>query len=144
MTTPRSLRLASRISRVVACISGLGIASGCGGTRDLTPPASQAKPGALSAVLVTPNANDGAVLFNIAGGPIDSITAGAAKLAGDTKGGSGLLALGPVQNGAALALVWVPDVAKAGSYSASVVQAAARGTYALQALSGYRINVTPR
>jgi hypothetical protein len=98
----------------------------------------------LSAVLITPNANDGAVLFNIAGGPIDSITAGGARLAGDTKSGSGLLALGPVQNGAALALVWVPDVAKVGSYTGTVVQAAARGTYALQSLSGYKISVTAR
>jgi len=95
-------------------------------------------------VLVTPNANDGAVLFNIAGGPIDSITAGGPRLAGDTKSGNALLVMGSVQNGTQLALVWVPDVAKVSSYTASVVQAAARGTYALQSLSGYKISVTPR
>ena len=143
MTNSRSRRLAIRVSRVISCIAGVAIASGCGGTVELAPPPVP-KPGALSATLVTPNANDGAVLFNIAGGPIDSITAGGPRLAGDTKSGSALLAMGSVQNGAQLALVWVPDVAKVGSYTASVVQAAARGTYALQSLSGYKISVTPR
>ena len=143
MTNSLPLRLASRVSRVIACVSGLAIASGCGGTVELAPPPVP-KPGALSAVLVTPNANDGAVLFNIAGGPIDSITAGAVRLAGDTRSGTGLLVMGPMQNGAVLALVWVPDVANVGSYAASVVQAAARGTYALQSVSGYKISVTPR
>ena len=139
----QSLRLASRVPRVIACIAGLAIASACGGTVETTPPPVP-KPGALNAVLVTPNANDGAVLFNIAGGPIDSITTGTARLIGDTQSGSGLLVMGSVQNGSVLALVWVPDVAKVGTYAASVVQAAARGTYALQNVSGYKISITPR
>ncbi len=127
------------------CMSTLAVASGCGGSVDLTSTSAAApKPGALSAVLATPNANDGALLFNIAGGPVDSITAGSVRLAGDTKNGSGLLVMGAVQNGAVLAIVWVPDVAKVSSYTASVVQAAARGTYALQGLTGYKINFTPR
>jgi hypothetical protein len=143
MISSRSLPLASRVSRIVACVYGIAMASGCGGAVEVAPPYVP-KPGALSAVLVTPNANDGAVLFSIAGGPIDSITAGGARLAGDTKSGSGLLALGPVQNGAGLALVWVPDVGKMSSYTGTVVQAAARGTYALQSISGYKISVTAR
>ena len=83
MTSSQSLRLASHVSRNIACIAGPAIASACGGTIETTPPPVP-KPGALNAVLVTPNANDGAVLFNIAGGPIDSITTGTARLIGDT------------------------------------------------------------
>ncbi|HKG94518.1 MAG TPA: hypothetical protein VKA84_21570 [Gemmatimonadaceae bacterium] len=103
--------------------------------------------GALSLGLTTPNADDGAVLLAIDGGPVDSVTAvGAYRVYGGAAGAPagtplrvivrGTLAAGPV------ARVWVPDVSAVGAYRVTVEQAAARTTYGQRSVSGYAGTVT--
>ena len=111
---------------------------GCGGDGGVGPPV----PGPLNLRLTTPNGDDGAILFEIAGGQIDSIVRAGFRLVGSAPGTSprraiihGNLAAGTV------ARIWVPDVNSAESYSATIRDVAARGTYALRDLQGYRIEV---
>ena len=103
--------------------------------------------GALTVSLTTPNAGDGAVLLTVGGGQIDSVTAVRAAdeiyHTGPTQGvGSvrvlvrGAIAAGP------LVRVWVPDRGAVGSYYVLIEQAAAAGTYAQRAVSGYAATVT--
>ena len=95
--------------------------------------------GWLTAQLTTPNNNDGAVQFSLAGPRIDSI-----KLA--TEDGfethsatqADVIVTGTVTAGN-LARIYVPDLSRTTEYRASVSAAATRDNYALQPLDGYRV-----
>jgi hypothetical protein len=115
----------------------LGLA-GCGGG-DLSAPLS----GPLDLVLDTPAEDDGIVLLEIAGGAVDSVTA----LGYRTESSTGatrpvrVVVSGALADGR-LVRIWVPDRTRASDYSASVVEAAARRSYALRDVADYRITVT--
>ena len=99
------------------------------------PPASTG--GWLTLQLATPRTDDGAVQFNVSGPAIDSVKVvdydGFATI---NDGSADLLVTGAVCSGD-VARIFVPDLSLTSQYRASV-SAAARATYALQALDGYR------
>ena len=110
---------------------------GCGGS---TAPTA----GTLEVNLATPHADDGGLLLAIAGGPIDSIES-AGKQVYTSKGEAdslrviiaGQLTAGPI------ARIHIPDARQASSYSATVVQAAARAPYTLRNPASYSITLVP-
>jgi hypothetical protein len=98
--------------------------------------------GALSLSLTTPNADDGAVLLAVSGGPVDSITAaGGYKVYGGAAAAPAGAPLRVIVRGdlaaGTIARVWVPDVGAVGSYRVTIEQAAARATYQQRAVAGY-------
>ncbi len=115
----------------------LGACSSESATAPTTPPAGPTG-GWLTVQLTTPSTNDGAVQFSVSGPAIDSL-----KLVGydgfDTNSGSEVdfVATGSITSGD-VARIYVPDLSVMAGYHASVTAAAARDTYALQALDGYR------
>ncbi len=100
-------------------------------------------PGELRVILATPNTNDGAVLFTVSGGVIDSVVAAGYRTFASNGGGSSvhIVVTGNVTGGV-LARIQVPDLGRASSYHAAVEQVAARPpSYALQTTAGYAISV---
>jgi hypothetical protein len=141
----RDLSMPTRRNRplCVAALASLAILSGCGSDSG-TPTTPTPVAGALTATLATPNSNDGALLFTVSGGRVDSVTAGDARLVSTALGAAGAtsaLVMGTLANGSVVARVWVPDVSAASQYSVSIGQVAARKTYVLQSLTGYRITL---
>ena len=128
MTTARAM--------LVAALLGV---TACGGGSDLSAPLS----GPLDLVLQTPADNDGIVLVEVAGGTVDSVTALSYRTESSSVGTAPLriVVSGALHDGK-LVRIWVPDRTRASDYSATVVEAAARGTYALQDVGEYRIDVT--
>lgn len=108
------------------------------------PPPPPAQPRVLRLVLATPHADDGALLFTLAGGAVDSVTAPGAKLHLAPASATprrvllrGALAAGEV------ARVWLPPGADAARYQVTLEQVAARGSYAQRALPGYTLTLAP-
>ena len=139
-------RLASNHLPLVALCAALS--SACAGGGSPTDPDQSAPPvaksaGWLTVQLTTPSSNDGAVQLSVSGPGVDSIRVltpynGFATV--PTSGIGHLVATGTIVSGA-VARVWVRDVAKVSQVTASVSAAAARGTYALNSLTGYRATV---
>ena len=129
---------ARRFAPVLAALLVLAACSGGSST-----PMASTTAGPLDLVLSSPNADDGALLIEVSGAPVDSVTAasGYVVYAGAPGGAArriivqGTIAAGPV------ARIWVPDATASAAYHATVLQAAARGTYAQRALGGYGIAV---
>lgn len=140
-----------RRTRYTGSVVALGLLAlwSCGGgddgggvfEPDPPPPEPDPVPGFLNIRLTTPSADDGALMFSLAGGPMDSLQATGLRLFA-TGSGSTLSAVvvGDVAAGT-VARFWVPDVADSGQYSASLQQAAARSTYQQKALAGYSLTV---
>jgi hypothetical protein len=117
---------------------GLGLLPGCW-SEPVDP--SEAT---LNVSLVTPNSDDGAVLFTLSGGPVDSIEAvGYSVYSARIEANAirviitGTLAPGPV------ARIHIPDHRQISGYSAVVNQVAARTTYQQRDPSGYSLTVAP-
>jgi hypothetical protein len=123
--------------RPLALVALVGLAA-CGGS-DLSAPLS----GPLDLVLDTPAADDGIVLVELSGGAVDSVTALGYRTEASPDGRAPvrLVVSGALADGK-LARIWVPDRTRASDYSATVVEAAARGTYALRDVAEYRVSVT--
>jgi hypothetical protein len=133
-----------RFSRSItpASVAFALLATACGGgssvTGPTTPPPATATPGWLTVQLDTPRSDDGAVQLLVTGPGIDSVKAvGYDGYAEVVSGEANLLVTGSVGAGM-VAQVKVPDVARLAEYHASIVAAAARTTYVLQDLTGYR------
>jgi hypothetical protein len=115
----------------------LGACSSESATAPTTPPAGPTG-GWLTVQLTTPSTNDGAVQLSVIGPAIDSV-----KLVGydgfDTNSGTqvNFVATGSIVSGD-IARLYVPDLSKSGAYQATVTAAAARDTYTMQQLDGYR------
>lgn len=127
---------------VVALVAVLSLGTAC--SDDATGGAAPA--GTLTLRLTTPHADDGAVLFEVSGPPIDSATAVNASLRLFTRRASGSTVVGVVvgafTNGAVVTLR-VPDVGAAPGYAARVLEVADRENALRASLSGYAITVTP-
>lgn len=109
------------------------VAIGCSNSTDPTA-------GSLNMMFSTQQANEGAVLLVVSGGPVDSVeTVGysiySARLAGDTLK---IIVTGQLSSGP-LARVHIPDSRRASTYNARVAQVATRETYALKDLAGYAV-----
>jgi hypothetical protein len=118
---------------------------GCAGGNSLTgstnPPPSSPVPtgGWLTLQLTTPRSDDGAVQLYISGPGIDSVRVqGYDGYASQSSTAGYLLVTGAITSGT-IGQVYVPDLAHTTEYRATVTGAAARSTYALQDLTGYRV-----
>ncbi|HET7041190.1 MAG TPA: hypothetical protein VFI13_04195 [Gemmatimonadales bacterium] len=128
--TPRAL------PALLLAVAGCGSSDG-GGAHPV--------PGFLTLTLSTPNANDGAVLFKVSGGTIDSVVGGAMVQSGSyviNPTFTRVVTAGNIVDGI-IAKIHVPDVDKAASYSATVEQASIRtAPYTQQSLTNYTIAIT--
>ncbi len=115
----------------------LGACSSDQATGTVTPPPAPTG-GWLTLQLASPTGNDGAVQFAVSGPAIDSVRIvsydGFATIQDGT---ANLIVTGQVGNGD-VAQIYVSDLTLTSQYQATVAAAAVRGTYAIQALDGYR------
>ena len=94
--------------------------------------------GWLTVQFTTPRTDDGAVQLSIAGPAIDSVKILTYDgFESHTATQADLVATGTITSGD-LVRIHVPDLSKTTQYRASVSAAAARDSYALQDLAGYR------
>ena len=130
-----------RSLRILGLAALVAVTANCGGGGGETPTPI---PGYLTLTLSTPNSNDGAVLFKVQGGTVDSMVSGAMVQKGSyviNPTFTRAVVAGNIVDGI-IAKIHVPDVAKVANYSAVVEQAANRTSFAQQSLTGYSIAVT--
>jgi hypothetical protein len=98
---------------------------------------------ALNLSLSSPNADDGAVLLTISGGPVDSVEAVGYGVYMARPGAETvrLIVTGELASGT-IARIHVPDSRQMSSYSAKILQVAAR-TYAQRDLVSYTASLIP-
>jgi len=110
------------------------------------PTGGATRAGTVIVRLTTPHADDGAVLFEVSGQPIDGATAANASLRLFTRrtGASTLVGVvvGDVAGGAVVTLQ-VPDVGAAAGYAARVVEVADRQNTLRTSLTGYALTLAP-
>lgn len=126
--------------RIVGLLALVGVVAGCGGGGG----GSSAEPGFLTLTLNTPNADDGALLFKVVGGTVDSIVAGAMVQDGSyaaVTGGTRVVVAGNLVDGT-VAQIHVPDVNNVADYSVVIEQIAVRNTFAQRATGGYSVMVS--
>ena len=132
-------------SAVVVMAASLAMwgATACGDDDPTGPGNGGPTAGTLTVTLVTPNADDGAILFTVNGPDMTQIAAGDAALyfrhAQDGATVTGVVA-GDVAGGALLTFR-VPDIDAAGSYSAVIQQVADRDNELRGSLAGYSLSV---
>lgn len=136
----RHMKVSVRTLARVLAPAALCFAAACSSdaaTGATTPPPAQTG-GWLTLQLVTPNSDDGAAQFSVRGPAIDSVKLlGYDGFATIESGSANLVVTGLVGSGN-VAQVHVPDLSLASEYQASIDAAAARQTYVLQSLTGYR------
>lgn len=102
--------------------------------------------GTLILRLTTPHADDGAVLFELSGPPIDSVVAVSASLRLFMRRASDstivAAVVGDIADGAVVTLR-VPDVGAAAGYTARVLDVADRQNALRASLTGYALTVVP-
>ena len=157
----RTARTLARRSRFLLLPVAVGLAISCGGSggdRAPTEPSQQqpgqptqpsaptATPGTLTARLVTPNADDGAILIEISGpAPIADITAmlqGAIVHSRADGNQTRLAVFGPLVGGA-LVRFSVPDVNAAQQYAAQVTEVSDRANALRTIVNGYQVIIAP-
>lgn len=99
--------------------------------------------GAMNLNLATPNSDDGGLLITLTGGPIDSVvaTSGQVYSAKVDPNSFRVIIAGDLAAGT-IARIYLPDVRRAGGYSATVTQAAARGSYLQRDPAGYTLTLS--
>ncbi len=100
-------------------------------------------PGPVDVVLTSPHADDGAVMFSIGGGAVDSITSVGYGIFTTPTGPASrrVVVSGDIVNGP-IARAWLPNRRALAPYTLSIEQIAARGTYAQQQSDGYVLSLT--
>jgi hypothetical protein len=100
--------------------------------------------GTLNVTLASPYSDDGAVLFTISGGPIDSVAAPGQEVYTARADANTLrvILLGDLAAGT-VAQLYLSDMRLAPNYSATVNQAAARGSYTQRDPTGYTLTLAP-
>ena len=126
-----------RFLGISAAIAGAGCQ-----TDRVAGPAPTHGPGALDARLTTPNSDDGALLVELRGGPIDSITSSSYEIAAleSDSGMYRVLVRGAIDGGALLR-VWVPERSDRTAYVVSVVDAVGRVSYNRRDVTNYAVSV---
>lgn len=127
-----------RSLRILGLLVAATAVTSCGGGGD------GGDPGLLALTLNTPNTDDGALLFKVIGGPVDSVAGGAMVQDGSYTVQSSftrIVVAGNITDGL-VAGVYVPDINNASAYSVVVEQVAVRNTYAQRSPSGYTITVS--
>ena len=112
-----------------------------GGTE---PPVDVSNPGFVNVTLSTPNSNDGAVLLQLSGGVIDSLTASSGSIFFAETGTNifRVMVAGTITDGPVVRF-WMPDRRNVSQYSATLEQAAVRSTYEQQSIGGYSLSIAP-
>lgn len=118
--------------------AGLSFLPGCS-----TEPSGPTQ-GIFTVILATPNRDDGAVLFTLSGGPVDSVEAVgysiySARVDPNTVR---VIVTGTLSPGA-VARIRIPDQRQISGYLAVVNQVAARATYQQRDPAGYALALTP-
>ena len=157
----RSSTLVYRV-RLVLLLGGIALATSCGGGGDggaattqaptepaqppVQPTVPAAVPGTLTARLVTPHTDDGAILLDITGpAPATDFAAAApgavvyAKPSGNT---TRVAVFGSIGSGPLIRFS-VPDVNAAQQYSAQVAEASDRASALRTSVTGYQITFAP-
>jgi hypothetical protein len=110
------------------------------------PTSGATRAGTLTLRLSTPRSDDGALLFELGGPPIDTALVVNGSLQLFTRRAEGSIVVGAVvgalANGALL-ILRVPDVGAAGGYTARVLEVADRQNVLRASLAGYGLRVTP-
>jgi len=110
------------------------------------PTAPAAVPGTLTARLVTPNADDGAIVVEINGpAPVTDVTAAVQGAVAHSRANGNktrLAVFGPLASGA-LVRFSVPDVNAAQQYSAQVTEVSDRASALRTSVTGYGISIAP-
>ncbi len=126
----------------VALALALGLA--CGGDGDDGGPTNGGGPDTLVLSLITPNNDDGAILFTISGGDIDSPTAASAAdvLFFRSTGATSISAVivGDISAGA-LVEFEVPAGTSASSYTTTITEVADRSNALRGSVAGYSLSV---
>jgi hypothetical protein len=121
-----------------AMLLPLALLAACGASTPTSTDPTTPTSGWLTLQLTTPSTNDGAVQFAISGPAIDSVTIISYDgFAAASNGTVNLVVTGQIGNGD-IARIHVADLSAALQYHATVAAAAARVTYALATLDGYR------
>jgi hypothetical protein len=126
-----------RLLMLAGCVAVLG----CEG--DILASPRELGPGPLDLQVATPNADDGALLIAIRGGPVDSVTSPefAVTALEVSEGEYRLLIRGAIHSGL-VARLWVPDRRARLAYIASMAQAVSGSTYQRRALAEYSVTVS--
>jgi hypothetical protein len=96
----------------------------------------------LEVSFATSATDDGAVLFTVSGGPVDSVEAPGYRLytAEPTSGGLRVVVAGDLRAGT-IARIHIADAGKLSLYTATIDQVAARGSYAQRDPVSYSLEV---
>jgi len=132
--------MSSILTRGAALAAALLVAAGCSGS-DSGPTGPVAGP--LRVVVTSPNADDGAVMFQVTG-VVDSVAAPAGLTLYQSVPGPNVIraiVTGNIATGNNLLTLYVADVSKASSITTQVMQVAARVTYAQRPAGGYSLTV---
>lgn len=131
-----------RSTRLAALLVAGALISSCGGS-DGGPSGPTA--GVLSLTLNTPNTGDGAVLFRVNGGVVDSFAGSPMVLDGNYNTFTGnltrVVVAGPITDGI-IGYLFVPDVSKVGNYTITMEQVVANSNFAQRPVVGYSFAVT--
>jgi hypothetical protein len=141
---------------LASCIAVL--ASSCGGGGDAgvapteptptptLPTVPTATPGTLTARLVTPNSDDGAIIVDITGpapaAEPTALTPGASLYARSNGNTARVAVFGALGSGA-LVRFSVPDVNAASQYSAQVAEVSDRSNALRPSVTGYQVTIAP-
>jgi hypothetical protein len=131
----------NRVRWTFAMVAALALAAACRND----PTGGAARTGRLTVRLTTPNADDGAMTFEVSGAPIDSVVVANASLVLFTRR-NGATIVGAVAGAladGAVATVYVPDGGVAAGYSARVLEVADRHDLLRASVAGYTLTVTP-
>lgn len=128
----------SGVRWTLGALAGLMLLPACSG--DNTGPVA----GILNLSLASPQGDEGAVLFAVTGGPVDTVEAlgpelHSARIDANTVH---VVVTGDLSSGV-LARIRIPDDRQASHYTAMVSQVALRATYAQRDPAGYSITLAP-
>ena len=123
--------------RLRLLVAGLLSIGGCS-----EPPGPSAA--TLQLALATPAQDDGAVLFTISGGPVDSIDVSDYQLYSNRVDANTLrvIVTGALKPGV-IARIHIPDQSRIADYSGTMNQVAARASYAQRDPAGYGLTLAP-
>ena len=118
------------------------VLAGCSG--ESGSPLAASGPGALQVVIDAADDSTGSMLLTLAGGRVDSLVPGDAVYGTGTlmRSGATLFVTGTMTRGDVVATVWVPDLAAASRYTASVDEAASASD-AQRAAGSVRVRLAP-
>lgn len=130
-----------RIFATVTLLAALGVGAACSDY----PGGGPTQPGTLTLRLTTPHDDDGAIMFELSGPPVDNATAAGASLRLFTRRVDDATirgaVLGTLANGAVVTLE-VPDVDAVAEYAVRVLEVADRQDVLRDDLTGYVLVVT--